>query len=554
MALLVQTHEVIKGSGFYNFEFGRIPVRKKLLIQAWRRRLQGYSDEGLVEFLEFGWPIGSVRNNVNPAQSENHASALHHEKFIDLYIQKELQEGSLIGPFETNPFSSDLYISPLSSVDKDEKSRRVIVDLSYPSGNSVNDTIPKDEYMGKFYKLKFPTVDTFREMVYAQGHNCLMYKRDLKRAYRQFPVDPHDFNKLGLKWKGLIYIDTALPMGMRTSAMACQRATNAVSFICQKEGYKVLNYIDDFVGVEQGEKAWRAFQFLGHTLQELGLVESVNKTVEPSTCLQFLRVKFDSVAMTISVTASRVEEIRREAGFWVGRKEATKRQLQSLLGKLAFVTNCVPPARVFTARMLNQIRVLKSNNQTFQIGPEIKADLEWWIEMLPHYNGVNMIVNEKWSDPDQFVESDACLSGSGAICPSQRQFFQRKFPEFITSLELHINCLELLTLLVAVRLWGRNWKGNRICIFCDNITSVSAVNTGKSRDKFSQACIRELFRWQSICDFQLKAVHLAGDKNRTADYLSRAHMGVLSPPGVDARLQGCVNVEVSDELFALVHD
>ena len=97
MALLVQTHEVIKGSGFYNFEFGRIPVRKKLLIQAWPQRLQGYSDDGLVEFLEFGWPIRSVRNNINPAQSENHAPALHHEKFIDLYIQKELQEGSLIG-------------------------------------------------------------------------------------------------------------------------------------------------------------------------------------------------------------------------------------------------------------------------------------------------------------------------------------------------------------------------------------------------------------------------------------------------------------------------
>ena len=35
--------------------------------------------------------------------------------------------------------------------------------------------------------------------------------------------------------------------------MTCQRATTAIYFICMKQDYIILNYIDDFAGVEAGE-------------------------------------------------------------------------------------------------------------------------------------------------------------------------------------------------------------------------------------------------------------------------------------------------------------
>ena len=55
-----------------------------------------------------------------------------------------------------------------------------------------------------------------------------LYKRDLKRAYRQFPVDPLDYPLLGYCLKHSLYFDLVLPMGLRSAAMACQRITNAV--------------------------------------------------------------------------------------------------------------------------------------------------------------------------------------------------------------------------------------------------------------------------------------------------------------------------------------
>ena len=58
-------------------------------------------------------------------------------------------------------------------------------------------------------------------------------------------MDPGDWNFLGLKWNGKLYFDRTLPMGLRSSAMCCQRITNAVKYIFEQLGYKVVPYLDD---------------------------------------------------------------------------------------------------------------------------------------------------------------------------------------------------------------------------------------------------------------------------------------------------------------------
>ncbi len=65
-----------------------------------------------------------------------------------------------------------------------------------------------------------------------------------------------------------------------------------------------------------------------------------------------------------------------------------------------------------------------------------------------------------WSDPDGVFATDACLQGCGGVCDGL--YFHATFPDWILSLELHINALEMLTILVAIKLWGHGWKGLRI--------------------------------------------------------------------------------------------
>ena len=152
-------------------------------------------------------------------------------------------------------------------------------------------------------------------------------------------------------------------------------------------------------------------------------------------------------------------------------------------------------------------------------------DIMWWREFLPHYNGVSMMPLERWSQPDSVFASDACLVGCGAWEPELGQFFHAVFPDHIITQARHINGLELITIVVACKVWGRHWAGKRIIVQCDNEVSVVVVNSGRTRDNFLQGCLRELEFLAAKGQFEIRAIHIAGVCNRIPDALSRWSLG-----------------------------
>ena len=76
-------------------------------------------------------------------------------------------------------------------------------------------------------------------------------------------------------------------------------------------------------------------------MADLGLVESKEKAEPPATQQVILGVFFDTNAMTMSITKERLLEIEEILTDWISRKTATKPKLQSLIGKLVFVSKCV---------------------------------------------------------------------------------------------------------------------------------------------------------------------------------------------------------------------
>ena len=101
-----------------------------------------------------------------------------------------------------------------------------------------------------------------------------------------------------------------------------------------------------------------------------------------------------------------------------------------------------------------------------------------------------MMMVENWSKPDEIVACDACNIGCGGW--SKGKYFHCKFLSFIKDQNIHINGLELLTLMLCLKLWGRNWRGKRIVLHCDNMTAVIVLNTSRSHNRFLQNCLREI--------------------------------------------------------------
>lgn len=232
----------------------------------------------------------------------------------------------------------------------------------------------------------------------------------------------------------------------------------------------------------------------------------------------FLGILFDSESLTLSLDQERIEEILDLLKQWLTRKSTKRKELESLIAKLSFAANCVRPGRVFIARLLNFLRGLPRNAEV-PIEPDIKNDMEWWLRFLSQFNGVSMMAIADWFEPDEVVATDACLVGCGGI--AGREYFHSPFSGFIQTQSLSINCLELLTIMVALKLWSHTFKGQRILIYCDNQASVHLLNAGSSKIVFSQACLREITFLAATLQFEIKAIHLPGVQNRVPDLLSR---------------------------------
>jgi hypothetical protein len=151
--------------------------------------------------------------------------------------------------------------------------------------------------------------------------------------------------------------------------------------------------------------------------------------------MTFLGVTFDTVSMTLEVTPERMVEISLLVQSWLRKKKASLKELQSLLGKLHFISSCVRPGRVFVNKLLSWLRTAFPENSTgnhrvFRNIPNyVLKDLRWWERYLSKFNGISMMSIENWSAPDEMLSCDACLLGMGAI--SKNQFFHTIFPEFL---------------------------------------------------------------------------------------------------------------------------
>ena len=144
--------------------------------------------------------------------------------------------------------------------------------------------------------------------------------------------------------------------------------------------------------------------------------------------------------------------------------------MQSLLGKLNFVSQCVRPGRIFVNRLLNWLREIPEKGQ-ISIPDDFKLELCWWRTFLPSYNGVSLMLSEEWSRADQIFSVDYCLTGCGGWM--NESYFHCSFPDFILSENLHINLCEMLTVVVALKAWGSNFSGKKIVINCDNLVTVA---------------------------------------------------------------------------------
>ena len=509
---LLQVHGKVKQTGTYNFLGAQIPIPSQLKVKAWEANLKGYWDKQLVPLIKYGFPL-SFNHNIDLISTEvNHSSARQFPLEVEGYLEEEKSFNAILGPFSEPPIPG-LHISPFLTREKNGgTSRRVIVDLSFPPGSSVNAGVDPNSYLGSEFLLTLPSIDYITGQVLKLGKGSLIYKIDISRAFRHIKIDPLDYNLLGLSFKSY-FIDTCLPFGFRHGSAMFQRLSDSIRYMMLCRGHHVTNYIDDIIGQATRSQAESSFNTLYNLLGELGLDISKKKLVPPSTQALCLGVMINTENFTISAPDEKLAEIKEVCSQWQLRDHCSKRDLQSLLGRLLYVTKCVKASRPFLNRMLELLRQA-DRQEKIVLSEDFHRDLNWFSRFLTKFNGVAFFSH----DPVHFhIELDASLQGLGAVCGNEVY----AVPVELGYKGYQIVHLEMLNILVAMRVWAHIWHEKRVVIHCDNQAVVAVINSGKTRDPVLAAITRNIAMLTATHDINLKLVHILGKHNIIADALSR---------------------------------
>ena len=101
---IARIYDVVRQTGLPNALGARLPVPTALNLEAWNRNLDQVGGRPqLLDFLRFGFPLGYVGPVTNTHGVQNHPSAVEYPTQVRKFINKELGNGGLCGPYATPP-------------------------------------------------------------------------------------------------------------------------------------------------------------------------------------------------------------------------------------------------------------------------------------------------------------------------------------------------------------------------------------------------------------------------------------------------------------------
>ena len=492
----------------------------------WETLLASHPDKSFVDFLvrglRNGFRTGCRCKEVDLRSSSSNMSAAElNPEVVNRYIKEEVSCHRL---FEVNSLGAvSVHVSKLGVIPKKHQPGkwRMIVDLSSPSGASVNDFIDP-----ALCSLKYASVDDAAEFVAKVGPGALLAKLDIKSAYRNIPVHPGDRHLLGIRWQGRTYVDSCLPFGLRSAPKIFNATADALEWMIAHRGGRcvefIIHYLDDFLfgGGSGSDSCANSLAVALQVCREVGFPIMKEKVVEATTLIEFLGFLIDTRAMEIRLPLEKLRRVKAMLHAWKWRKSCTKRELLSMIGTLQHASTVVKPGRTFLRRMIDLSKRNVHLDSHMRLNMEFRADLRWWATFIDSWNGVSVLSSLCRRPIDAKLVSDASGSwGCGAYFGNM--WFSLPWSLCPVWTNTHISVKELLPIVIACAIWGREMAESHIRAVCDNAAVVVMINKRTSSNSAAMHLLRCLYFICSKFHITLTSEHVAGTLNKAADALSR---------------------------------
>ncbi len=283
-------------------------------------------------------------------------------------------------------------------------------------------------------------------------------------------------------------------------------------------GVRILNYLDDWLILAQSrEQLGDHRDLVLRHLSQLGLRVNWEKSkLSPVQRISFLGVELDSVSMTARLTEEHAQAVLNCLSSFRGRNVVPLKLFQRLLGHMASAA-AVTPLGLLHMRPLqhwlhSQVPRWAWRSCRLRVGitQQCRRSLSPWTDLAFLRAGVSLEQVSRHT----VVTTDASSTGWGSTCNRQLWTGPR--------LLLHINCLELWAVHLALRQFRPLLLGKHVLVRTDNTAAVSYINRlGGIRSHHMSQVARHLLLWSHTQFKSLRAVHILGKLNHAADVLSR---------------------------------
>ena len=505
------------------YEMGKSPIRTFVVEKCLVDYPDGKIATDLINGLKYGFKLQYSGSRV-PTFCKNSKSIVRNFSNVSLKLDKEIQLGRIAGPFLCPPFPT-FRCSPLALIPKKTEGEfRLVLNLSYPLNNSVNDFIDKE-----FCTVRYSSIDDAVKMVQKLGSRALLSKADIKSAFRLLKIWPGDFDQLGFSFDDKFYFDKCLPMGASVSCSLFEKFSTALHwYTASLSPHKnILHYLDDFLfgGEANTTQCSDLLNIFQDVCQKWGVPLADEKTVQPTEIITFLGIEFDTIAMELRLPGDKLKEIKERIICIFNSKKVTLRNLQSLIGLLNFACQVIVPGRAFCRRLINATCNVTKSWHKIRISTAMREDLGVWLSFLENYNGVSVMLDQFWTsndDLDLFTDS-AGGSKRGFGIYFNGKWTQGCWPSIWdkTGILRDITFLELFPVVVSLHLWGTLLKNKKLFFNIDNQAVVTILNKKSSKSDRVMCLVRKLVLLSLQYNILIKARHIPGKLNTIADSLSR---------------------------------
>ena len=338
-----------------------------------------------------GADIGCKGKARLPTYSSNAPSAYDFPREITDSIADWLEAGFAAGPFDPADRPTNAKVNGIMCRQKPNGSARIILNLSAPKGNSVNDGISNDDFPTSMSSTK-----KWLEVLDRSGRNCLIMKMDWASAYKHLAVRPEDIPLQYFSWLGKDFVELCLVFGGRSSAGLYDRLAKVVLALvllfARFPAEDVIQYLDDVcAAAPEGSRELHKFEeayrdIANHLGVLLASTDDPDKAFSPTTYGVVLGVHYDTVQWTWCIPPEKLARLLHQIRWIDSQESVPQHEIWSVVGRILHYAPLIPCGRFNIVELIVAQSHSVDRLAPVPISAALRRQLFFWWLMLKTCN------------------------------------------------------------------------------------------------------------------------------------------------------------------------